>query len=94
MRTLSYFLISAVLLVSGGEVSSGQEPGRDASKRMVLVELYTSQGCNMCPEAERLLGALAAQPPDRPDCVPRRLLQRPLEGRLLGQTPRPATDGL
>ena len=26
---------------------------------MVLVELYTSQGCDMCPTAEKMLGALA-----------------------------------
>jgi hypothetical protein len=29
------------------------------SQRMVLVELYTSQGCDMCPTAEKILGALA-----------------------------------
>ncbi len=28
-------------------------------KRMVLVELYTSQGCDMCPTAEKVLGTLA-----------------------------------
>jgi hypothetical protein len=37
-------------------VSAGE---RDEPKRMVLVELYTSQGCDMCPTAEKILGALA-----------------------------------
>lgn len=37
-------------------VSAGE---RDEPKRMVLVELYTSQGCDMCPTAEKMLGALA-----------------------------------
>ena len=32
---------------------------RYEAKRMVLVELYTSQGCDMCPTAEKVLGALA-----------------------------------
>ncbi len=36
----------------------GNEP-----KRMVLVELYTSQGCDMCPTAENVLGALAERDP-------------------------------
>jgi hypothetical protein len=30
---------------------------------MVLVELYTSQGCDMCPASEEILGRLAARDP-------------------------------
>ena len=37
-------------------LSAGEQ---DEPKRMVLVELYTSQGCDMCPTAEKMLGALA-----------------------------------
>jgi hypothetical protein len=33
--------------------------GDDQTKRLVLVELYTSQGCDMCPAAEAILGTLA-----------------------------------
>jgi hypothetical protein len=32
-------------------------------QRKVLVELFTSQGCDYCPDAERMLGALAAETP-------------------------------
>ncbi len=43
--------------------SAAQGTAREDGARMVLVELYTSQGCDMCPEAERLLGVLAARNP-------------------------------
>ena len=48
---------------AAGRGRAESEPCRptsdDESKRMVLVELYTSQGCDMCPTAEKMLGALA-----------------------------------
>jgi hypothetical protein len=59
MRDLSYWLATTVLLATAGEVAAAQGPGGDPAPRMVLLELYTSQGCDMCPAAEQLLGALA-----------------------------------
>ena len=70
--------------------ASGQGPSKADPPRMVLVELFTSQGCDMCPEAERLLGAVAAkESPRGADRLPRRLLQRPLEGPVLRQALQP-----
>jgi hypothetical protein len=51
-------LMTAVL-VSVGPNRAVPAADRDEPKRMVLVELYTSQGCDMCPTAEQALGALA-----------------------------------
>jgi hypothetical protein len=63
MRELNWLLISITALALGGQVASGQSTSRDATKRMVLVELYTSQGCDMCPTAEKILGTLAEKDP-------------------------------
>jgi hypothetical protein len=61
MRVLIRLLISIVPLAFVGEGAFGQDTSRDAPKRMVLVELYTSQGCDMCPTAEKILGALGEE---------------------------------
>src|SRR3954465_9410474 len=53
--------LAVPLLVALGSGRAVSADGRDDSKRMVLVELYTSQGCDMCPEAEKVLGALAGR---------------------------------
>jgi hypothetical protein len=50
-------VIPLLFAVGPNQAVSADE--RDESKRMVLVELYTSQGCDMCPTAEKILGAMA-----------------------------------
>jgi hypothetical protein len=59
MRALSYWLATAALFVTAGDTANAQSHAVDPPTRMVLVELYTSQGCDMCPAAEAMLGALA-----------------------------------
>jgi hypothetical protein len=54
---LSALVMSLLVTVGSGRPVSAAE--NDQTKRMVLVELYTSQGCDMCPAAESILGSLA-----------------------------------
>jgi hypothetical protein len=49
------------LLVAAAPDRAVSADDRNEPRRMVLVELYTSQGCDMCPGAEKILGALGEQ---------------------------------
>jgi hypothetical protein len=57
------WMIAACFGLTVLPTASGQGPSKADPPRMVLVELFTSQGCDMCPEAERVLGAIAARSP-------------------------------
>ena len=55
-RVLALGLAGVCALLSPPAVAGGN------NLRPVLVELYTSQGCNTCPPADALLGKLAQRP--------------------------------
>ena len=59
MHRLACFLMAVLPFAISGNDAVAQDTEPDPSKRMVLVELYTSQGCDMCPAAEKILGTLA-----------------------------------
>jgi hypothetical protein len=58
-RWIKVFGLVIPLMAALGPNQAASAGERDEPKRMVLVELFTSQGCDMCPIAEKILGALA-----------------------------------
>ncbi|WP_435021054.1 DUF1223 domain-containing protein [Tundrisphaera sp. TA3] len=54
-----YWMIAACLAALPASAAEPEAPAR----RLVLVELFTSQGCDMCPKAEEILGELAKREP-------------------------------
>ena len=52
---------SSIMLFTTGSVHAGDQVSKDVpEKRKVLIELYTSQGCDSCPSAADLMGRLNA----------------------------------
>src|SRR5262245_56785390 len=49
---------SAVVLGTGFSGAKGQGENPRGPKKVALVELFVSQGCDMCPSAEQLIGRL------------------------------------
>jgi len=64
LKVFAFLSLSIWPLVANGDPSK-------ASKPLVLVELFTSEGCSSCPPADKLLAELyASQPVDNVTIVP------------------------
>ncbi|MBL8352657.1 MAG: DUF1223 domain-containing protein [Burkholderiaceae bacterium] len=62
MRHAPIFALSAALLGALGPARAQTCQASSPEQRVMLVELYTSEGCNSCPPADRWLSTLKDRP--------------------------------
>lgn len=61
VRPMSFRTVLAGVALAASLLAAVSPAGAGGGKRPVVIELFTSQGCNSCPPADALMGTLATR---------------------------------